>query len=149
MIIRSFKKPQVAINRKTKTWTILALCPTLWVQCEGATEVRKGKKTAFFFTSWKELHSSGVLHHQQRQQKQKNNDLSYAMLQHVLTCTKNTATGFTRQLTKRNMFVQNFKRSYEQNFGKDKKYTRCNRNRCRKGPTVIFRQTILFSKRPF
>lgn len=74
---------------KTKMETMVALCVSVWAQREGATEVRKGKADSLFTqleestflwgssSSWKKWH--------------KKNDLSNAMLPHVLTCKKTLA----------------------------------------------------------
>lgn len=44
---------------------MLALCECLWVECEGAPGVRKGRQAAF--SHWMGLHSSRALHLQERQ----------------------------------------------------------------------------------
>lgn len=53
-------------QQKAKSETMLGLCASVWAQCEGAREVRKGKADSVFTQSWKRLHSTGLLHLQEK-----------------------------------------------------------------------------------
>lgn len=79
VIIGSFKKQQVAINRKQRLKQCWPFVSRLWAQCEGATEVRKGKADSVFSLAGRDYIPPGVLHRQERQGKKRRRRMTCQM----------------------------------------------------------------------
>lgn len=66
---------------------MLGLCTSVWAQCEGVREVRKGKADNVFTQAGRDYIPPGFFSFRKGRAKEKN-DLSNAMVFRVLTRTK-------------------------------------------------------------